>query len=73
LIDEHYIDRAKNGLTATFERQDKTYALIVRKVYPEVRDKRFKTDFVFEGARPDNIRAGQTYLLCSYGYQKCRR
>jgi HlyD family secretion protein len=63
LIDEHYIDRVRNGLAATFERQDKTFNLVVRKVYPEVRDKQFKTDFVFEGERPDNIRAGQTYYI----------
>ncbi|GHS99562.1 ABC transporter permease [Bacteroidia bacterium] len=63
LIDEHYIDRVKNGLAATFERQDKTYDLVVRKVYPEVRDKQFKTDFIFQGERPDNIRAGQTYYI----------
>lgn len=63
LIDEHYIDRIKNGLDATFERQDKNFALRVRKVYPEVREKQFKTDFVFEGERPDNIRAGQTYYI----------
>ncbi|MDR0844558.1 MAG: HlyD family efflux transporter periplasmic adaptor subunit [Tannerella sp.] len=63
LIDEHYIDRVKNGLDATFERQDKTYDLTVRKVYPEVRDKQFKTDFIFSGERPDNIRAGQTYYI----------
>lgn len=62
-IDEHYIDRVKIGLDATFERQDKNYALRVRKVYPEVREKQFKTDFVFEGERPDNIRAGQTYYI----------
>jgi len=62
-IDEHYIDRVKQGLDATFERQDKNYALRVRKVYPEVRDKQFKTDFIFEGERPDNIRAGQTYYI----------
>ncbi|MDR2622879.1 MAG: HlyD family efflux transporter periplasmic adaptor subunit [Dysgonamonadaceae bacterium] len=63
LIDEHYIDRVKNGLAATFERQDKTYQLVVRKVYPEVRDKQFKTDFIFKGERPDNIRSGQTYYI----------
>ncbi|MCL1942308.1 MAG: HlyD family efflux transporter periplasmic adaptor subunit [Candidatus Azobacteroides sp.] len=62
-IDEHYIDRVKQGLDATFERQDRNFALRVRKVYPEVRDKQFKTDFVFEGERPDNIRAGQTYYI----------
>lgn len=63
LIDEHYIDRVKTGLDATFERQDKNFALRVRKVYPEVREKQFKTDFIFEGERPDNIRAGQTYYI----------
>ncbi|MDR2950148.1 MAG: HlyD family efflux transporter periplasmic adaptor subunit [Prevotella sp.] len=63
LIDEHYIDRVKQGLTATFERQEKKYDLQVRKVYPEVRDKSFKTDFTFVGDRPDNIRAGQTYYI----------
>jgi len=63
MIDEHYIDRVKNGLAATFERQDKTFNLVVHKVYPEVRDKQFKTDFVFNGERPDNIRTGQTYYI----------
>jgi HlyD family secretion protein len=63
LIDEHYIDRVKQGLDATFERQDKKYNLQVRKVYPEVRDKSFKTDFTFVGERPDNIRTGQTYYI----------
>lgn len=63
LIDEHYIDRVKQGLSATFERQDKNYSLVVRKVYPEVRDKQFKTDFVFDGERPSNIRSGQTYYI----------
>lgn len=62
-IDEHYIDRVRSGLNATFERQDRTYDLVVRKVYPEVREKQFKTDFVFEGERPDNIRTGQTYYI----------
>lgn len=63
LIDEHYIDKVKTGLSATFERQDKNFALRVRKVYPEVREKQFRTDFIFAGERPDNIRAGQTYYI----------
>lgn len=63
LIDEHYIDRVRAGLDATFERQDKNYALQVRKAYPEVREKQFKTDFIFVGERPENIRAGQTYYI----------
>ena len=62
-IDEHYIDRIKLGLSATFERDGKTHDLIVRKVYPEVRQGKFRADLVFEGIRPDNIRSGQTYYL----------
>ena len=62
-IDEHYIDRVVAGLEATFERQGETYATSIRKVYPEVRDGKFKADFKFEGEQPDNIRAGQTYYL----------
>lgn len=63
MVDEHYIDRVKQGLNATFERQGANFELSVRKVYPEVRDGKFRTDFVFTGERPDNIRSGQTYYI----------
>ena len=62
-IDEHYIDRVVEGLSATFERQGDTYSTVIRKVYPEVRDGKFKADFKFDGEQPDNIRSGQTYYL----------
>ena len=62
-IDEHYIDRVSAGLAATFQRQNDSYGAIIRKVYPEVRDGKFKADFKFEGETPDNIRSGQTYYL----------
>ena len=62
-IDEHYIDRVVSGLEATFERQGETYSTLIRKVYPEVREGKFKADFKFDGEQPDNIRAGQTYYL----------
>lgn len=62
-IDEHYIDRVAPGLEATFERQREKYSSVIRKVYPEVRDGKFKADFRFEGQQPENIRTGQTYYL----------
>ncbi|MBS7289469.1 MAG: efflux RND transporter periplasmic adaptor subunit [Bacteroidales bacterium] len=62
-IDEHYIDRVTPGLAATFERQGSTFNASLRKVYPEVRDGKFKADFKFEGEVPENIRSGQTYYL----------
>ena len=62
-IDEHYIDRVTAGLAATFERQNESYDAVIRKVYPEGREGKFKADFKFNGASPANIRTGQTYYL----------
>lgn len=62
-IDEHYIDRVRPGLSASFSRDGKTYLLRVRKVYPEVRNGTFRTDFVFVGERPAQMHSGQTYYV----------
>ena len=62
-VDEHYIDRIVRGLTATFERQDHNYQMMLNKVYPEVREGQFRADFIFDGVAPSNIRSGQTYYL----------
>ena len=62
-IDEHYIDRVKRDLNAILERNGTEYKLRVRKVYPEVRNGRFRVDLVFVDERPENIRAGQSYNI----------
>lgn len=62
-IDEHYIDRVRRELSATIERQGQMYRMIVKKVYPEVRNGQFKIDLVFESEKPENIRTGQTYYI----------
>lgn len=62
-IDEHYIDRVRPGLSASFSRGGKIYLLRVRKVYPEVRNGTFRTDFVFVGERPAQMRSGQTFYV----------
>ena len=62
-IDEHYIDRVRPGLSASFSRGGKTYRLRVRKVYPEVRNGTYRTDFVFVGERPAQMRSGQTFYV----------
>lgn len=62
-IDEHYIDRVAIGLNGKFERQNSQYGVHISKVYPEVKNGQFRTDLVFDGQRPDNIRVGQTYYI----------
>lgn len=62
-IDEHYIDRVRRELPATFERQDRQFAIEVMKVYPEVREARFQVDLRFTKEIPDNLRTGQTYQI----------
>lgn len=63
MIDEHYIDRVKPGLEGTFERQGSKFELVVKTVFPEVRDGQFRTWCYLTGGRPDNIRSGQTYNI----------
>lgn len=63
LIDEHYVERVVQELPADFTRDGENYKLEVTKVYPEVKDGQFRTDFRFTADRPDNIRAGQTYHI----------
>jgi HlyD family secretion protein len=62
-IDEHYIDRIRTQLTAKLDRQGSQFDLMVRRVYPEVRNGAFKIDLVFQGKMPENIRTGQTYYI----------
>jgi len=62
-IDEHYIDRIVTNLTATFERQNDTFNLVLTKVYPEVRDGKFEVDLQFAAQLPENIRSGQSYHI----------
>jgi HlyD family secretion protein len=60
-IDEHYIDKVREGLTAILERQGQEFKLKIRKVLPDVKEGRFAVEMVFEGETPQNMRTGQTY------------
>lgn len=62
-VDEHYIDRISQGLYGYIEKTNDTIRLQIRKVYPEVREGRFKVDLVFRDEMPENIRTGQTYYI----------
>ncbi len=62
-VDEHYIDRVRRDLNASLQRNDQEFILKTKKVYPEVRDGRFKIDLIFDGISPENLRTGQTYHI----------
>jgi len=62
-VDEHYIDRVRRDLGASFQRNEQEFILKTKKVYPEVRDGRFKVDLIFNGKSPANLRTGQTYHI----------
>ena len=62
-IDEHYIDRVVRDLSAVLDRNGEEYPLRLRKVYPEVRNGKFKVDLVFTDSKPLTIRTGQSYNI----------
>lgn len=62
-IDEHYISQVYNGIPGTFSLGDKTYKLVVKKVYSQVTNNKFQVDMQFVGKVPDGIRRGQTLQI----------
>ncbi|PWK77374.1 HlyD family secretion protein [Mucilaginibacter oryzae] len=60
-IDEHYLSRIYTGLKGDFQFADKTYNLVIKKVYTQVKSTgSFQVDMQFVGAAPTGIRKGQT-------------
>ncbi len=62
-IDEYYISRIAQGQTAEAELAGEKVSLLVRRVYPEVRDGRFEIDLEFTATAPRGIRRGQSIQL----------
>ncbi len=62
-VDEHYLNRVKEGQQARFSQGGKTYWLSVNKVFPEVTNNQFAVEFSFTDTIPANARRGQTVGL----------
>jgi HlyD family secretion protein len=62
-VDEHYISRVFTGLTAYYPTDDKTYKLIVKKVFTQVTNGQFQVDMQFAGETPKGLRKGQTLQI----------
>ena len=59
-VDEHYIARINKGLMGEFDFAGGTHKLKIKKIYPEVQNRRFALDMVFLSEIPEQIRIGQT-------------
>ena len=62
-IDEHYISRIYTGQQGSFNMNNKTYTLEIKKVYTQVNNGRFQVDMNFVEEVPEGIRRGQTLQI----------
>ncbi|HTD98263.1 MAG TPA: HlyD family efflux transporter periplasmic adaptor subunit [Mucilaginibacter sp.] len=63
-VDEHYISRVFTGLTAYYPTDDKTYKLVVKKVFVAVSTGgQFPVEMQFVGEEPKGLRKGQTLQI----------
>jgi len=63
LIDDHYISRVVPGMTAYYPTDNKTYKMLVKKVYVQVTNGQFQVDLKFIGDTPPGLRKGQTLQI----------
>ena len=59
-IDEHYIARVEMERTGKFDFAGGSYELVVKQIFPEVRDGRFEVDMEFIDKEPEGITRGLT-------------
>jgi HlyD family secretion protein len=59
-IEEKYLSRIEVNTTGEFNFADHSFKLVVKKIFPEVRDRKFTVELEFRGERPKGIKRGQT-------------
>jgi HlyD family secretion protein len=59
-VDEFYLARVRMGQVANVDLHGKSVEVAVKRIYPQVHDGRFRVDFDFDTATPDNLVAGET-------------
>jgi len=59
-VDEFYLARVRRGQVANIELHGRPVNVTVQRIYPQVRDGRFRVDFDFDGASPGQLVAGET-------------
>ncbi len=59
-IDEAYLPRIEVNTAGEFDFAGHSFKLAVKKIYPEVKDRKFQVALEFRGERPKGIKHGQT-------------
>jgi HlyD family secretion protein len=59
-IPEDYIGKIEVGRAGEFALDGRTFKLVVKKIFPEVKDGKFGIELEFRGERPKSIKRGQT-------------
>ena len=59
-IDEYYLQRVRNGQTATVTIGEQSFAVKVTRVYPQVKEGMFTVDLAFQDAAPEGLLPGQS-------------
>ena len=59
-VDEFYLARVRMGQVANIELHGRPVNVTVQRIYPQVREGRFRVDFDFDGASPGELVAGET-------------
>lgn len=62
-LSEYYVERVYAGLPATIVHKQDTFPLRISRVVPEVKERKFAVDLLFNSATPDNIRLGKSYRV----------
>lgn len=62
-LSEYYVERISAGLPATIIQKEDTFPLRISRVVPEVKDRKFDVDLLFNGSLPENIRLGKSYRV----------
>lgn len=62
-VDEYYISRVFKGLEGSIESNAQTYAVVIKKILPEVVNGQFTVELIFKDNVPENLRMGMSFSI----------
>lgn len=62
-LSEYYVERIFAGLPAAIVQKEDTFGLRISRVVPEVKERKFAVDLLFNDSIPQNVRLGKSYRV----------